>query len=268
MPRIVDQHLGNHHYWGGCGLEGHLVDEEEVPHRKEPNLSGALPLPPRRSPIVHAKRRRELYLRMHQHFSAMRNALLAALLFASLNGSAKKLIVVVHTQDALVREFRCACSERVEPGDRPTQRVVRIPGRVTWHTVGGVEPITLLTQHTDGSGVVEVVVMDAVGAIAIGYGVIETVRTQQMMSCPPTLVVPPAACPNNAPSVALRKEVAIGAGSPRPRMDVLLKREPFGEGGGERPRPSERIVRTERGGAGGGSGSPKTTAVQRPLVGR
>ncbi|MBK8340495.1 MAG: hypothetical protein IPK99_11105 [Flavobacteriales bacterium] len=197
----------------------------------------------------------------------MRTALLSALLFASCTVSAERLVVVVHTRDAMVRTFRTSCGDGLGRSAGPYQRVVRTSGYVNWHAVGGVQPYTLLEQSSDGLGNVQVIVSDAAGSIAIGYGVIQTVRTETSMPCPNSTRAAPAACADSLRTQADPPEAHDGAGPRPPRPAVRMKHENVrGEQGDGRP-GTIRSIAVERGTPRGGSGSPYR-AVQHPAAGR
>jgi len=199
----------------------------------------------------------------------MRTELLSACVLLSLGAMGQPLAVVVTTLDPVVREFTSSCPDANGiRGSVLLRREVYIAGRVTWHTVGGVEPITLVSKHHDGSGNVEITVMDALGTIAIGYGVVQTVRTTHAMPCPARGTVQPAARAANAVPATPAQEVGMKGLAPRPRAEVQMRREQVGAGERERERPAARVICAERGGSGGGGSTPTPTRSQHAPLGR
>ncbi|MCB9169238.1 MAG: hypothetical protein H6594_02680 [Flavobacteriales bacterium] len=115
---------------------------------------------------------------------AMRTSLLLVLLCAALAAHANRSFVVVHVDHALIREYRCNCMDQFGPDDRPTTRIVRTPGRITWHATGGLPPYTLIDQRRDEFGHVQLTVVDAAGAVAKAVAIVCSECVVSYVHCP------------------------------------------------------------------------------------
>lgn len=114
------------------------------------------------------------FLPSTEYHLRMRTLIMTGLMLASTGAMARDMFVVVHTRDVEVDIYRCNC-EIDKPGCEPmTRKVVRHPGSMRWHVVGGVAPYTVINGGGEGAGIVSITVMDAVGNIATSYGTIGT----------------------------------------------------------------------------------------------
>jgi hypothetical protein len=105
--------------------------------------------------------------------TAMRYLMLS-LVFLGTAAMGRDLFVVVHTTDALVEQFVCE-NGGVGPNNAlPIRSVVRNPGGVNWHAVGGRAPYTVIRHNTDARGTVCVTLIDADGQVATSCGVVQS----------------------------------------------------------------------------------------------
>lgn len=114
----------------------------------------------------------------------MRSLLLVLLLSSATAASVKGMSVVVYTSDRVVVDY--VCTERRALGSRDAvRRVVQAPGRFNWHVVNGKAPYHVMDQYTDEAGNVCITVMDALGNLASGCGIIAERHVVANVTCPP-----------------------------------------------------------------------------------
>lgn len=113
----------------------------------------------------------------------MRNLFLMLLMTSATAVSANKMAVVVHTSDRVVVDY--VCTDRLNRGQNNAVRhVVQATGRFDWHVSNGKAPYHIVEQERDDAGNVCITVMDAVGNMATGCGIIAERRVVASVNCP------------------------------------------------------------------------------------
>lgn len=101
----------------------------------------------------------------------MRTSILFIALLLATTGMARKMFVVVHTSDRVVREYVCRTDGIAEV--RQGRQIITRAGGFNWHVVNGVPPYTVIHSDRDGVGSNCVTVIDAVGNVATGCGIVQ-----------------------------------------------------------------------------------------------
>ena len=103
----------------------------------------------------------------------MRTLIMTGLLLGSTAAMARDMFVVIHTRDAEVDVYRCGCDDNDADCVPVTRSVMRHPGSMNWHVVGGIAPYTVInTANDDAIGTVSVTVMDAIGNVSTSHAII------------------------------------------------------------------------------------------------
>ncbi len=115
----------------------------------------------------------------------MRMLILPLLLLANTAIHANRMHVVVSTRDRVVVEYRCEERASALEEGPAFRRVLRDPGHLTWHGVGGVAPYTLISDERDGFGNICITIMDATGNMATGCSIMRERRLTIPVECEP-----------------------------------------------------------------------------------
>lgn len=162
---------------------------------------------------------------------------------------ASRFVVVVHTTDQQVRRF--ICPSRVESNARNAVRtVVERHGSYSWRPLGGKPPYKLIESGCDAIGNVSVTVMDALGQLATGYGVVGVLQYDQLVDCGlPTFARDTVRAPKRVVDQARGRWSSAGEDRPpQPHREAEPRRDTGTTGASPAPRPQREPMptRTER----------------------
>lgn len=121
--------------------------------------------------------------------------LIFPLLIASIPAMATgTLFVVVHTTDAVVKNYVCSDGLNGTDDGPVVRSSMDSQGSFIWHAVGGTAPYTQISGPSQGSMGGCVTVMDAEGQIATGCGTVGVVKINVPFNCGTNepLPIPPA----------------------------------------------------------------------------
>ena len=194
----------------------------------------------------------------------------------------KAFQVLVYTRDHVIVDYVCQERIQYEPG-AAVRSVVKSPGHINWHGVGGVQPYREISREWDPSGMVCVTVMDASGEIATGCSGLYVNRQTVFVPCPEIYprqkpqecdtIVERLTCRNDAITPTPLKPVPKPPKpKPEPRKPVVrhVSDKPVKSGrGGHTDRPIAREPRTtyDRGTGNSGGGSHRPPPVVRQTRG-
>jgi hypothetical protein len=122
-------------------------------------------------------------------------ALLLPLIIATVPAMATgKLFVVVHTTDAVVKNYVCSDGLNGTENGTVVRSSMASQGSFVWHAVGGTAPYTVVSGPAQGNMGGCITVMDAEGHTATGCGVVGVVKVDVPFNCEtnePMLTAPP-----------------------------------------------------------------------------
>lgn len=122
-------------------------------------------------------------------------ALLLPLMIATVPAMATgKLFVVVHTTDAVVKNYVCSDGLNGTENGTVVRSSMASQGSFVWHAVGGTAPYTVVSGPAQGNMGGCITVMDAEGQTATGCGVVGVVKVDVPFNCEtnePMLAAPP-----------------------------------------------------------------------------
>jgi hypothetical protein len=118
-------------------------------------------------------------------------ALLLPLMIATVPAMATgKLFVVVHTTDAVVKNYVCSDGLNGTENGTVVRSSMASQGSFVWHAVGGTAPYTVVSGPAQGNMGGCITVMDAEGQTATGCGVVGVVKVDVPFNCETNELMP------------------------------------------------------------------------------